>query len=151
MAGRKPIPDALKRLTGTAQPCRMNPGAPEAGKARPAPPVWLTDRAIVIFEGYVAVLDEIGLASASDAAMLALLAHRSAEVEELSDVILAEGRTYQTVGPSGLMHRTRPEVGQLRDAMRHVQALLSEFGLSPAARSRVSAAKGAERNEFDAI
>jgi P27 family predicted phage terminase small subunit len=149
MAGRKPLPDAVKALTGTLQPCRTNPAAPAGLPDRPGAPAWLCDRGAEIFEGYVRVLEDMGLASASDAAMLGLLASRSVEVEELSATIATEGRTYQTVGNSGVMHRTRPEVSQLRDAMRHVQTLLAEFGLSPAARSRVSAAKGGQENEFD--
>lgn len=159
MAGRKPKPDHLKLLTGTAQPCRMNPSAPEGSKARPVAPDWLSERAAEIFEGLADILEEMGLASGSDVAMLAVLASRIEEIEICTAVIEDAGRVYvskeeQTVAGDGSivtrrMVRARPEVSMRNEALRHTQSLLSEFGLSPAARSRVSAAAKAEEDEFD--
>lgn len=160
MAGRKPKPDHLKLITGTAQPCRMNPGAPSASKVAPIAPDWLSERAAEIFDGLVAILNEMGLASGSDTAMLAMLASRIEEVEICTAVIEDGGRVYvskaeTTTGQDGAlvvkqMVRARPEVSMRNEAMRHVQTLLSEFGLSPAARSRVSSAKadGEAEDEF---
>ena len=44
-----------------------------------------------------------------------------------------------------------PEVGMRSEAMRHAQSLLSEFGLTPSARSKVSAGKPQEVNPFAAL
>ncbi|TDR94194.1 phage terminase small subunit P27 family [Enterovirga rhinocerotis] len=158
MAGRKPKPDHLKLITGTAQACRMNPSAPEGSKAPPVAPDWLSERAAEIFEGLVEILGEMGLASGSDTAMLAMLASRIEEVEICTAVIEDAGRVYvskaeTTTGEDGTlvvkqMVRARPEVSMRNEALRHVQSLLAEFGLSPAARSRVSAAGKKEEDEF---
>jgi P27 family predicted phage terminase small subunit len=63
------------------------------------------------------------------------------------------GRTYERRDETGalIMARARPEVGMRSEAMRHAQSLLSEFGLTPSARSKVSAAQLTEDNPFAAL
>jgi P27 family predicted phage terminase small subunit len=63
------------------------------------------------------------------------------------------GRTYERRDETGalIMARARPEVGMRSEAMRHAQSLLSEFGLTPSARSKVSAGQLAEDNPFAAL
>lgn len=149
MSGRKRKPDHLKIVSGTAQPCRMNPDAPVAPKDLPVAPDWLTTRGAEIFDELVAILDEMGLASSADTAVITLCASRIEEVEITTALVEDNGRTYTTETESGgLMHRSRPEVGQRNEAMRHAQSLLSELGLTPAARSKVSASKKPEGNPF---
>jgi P27 family predicted phage terminase small subunit len=74
-----------------------------------------------------------------DIPMLGLLASRLAEVEEHTATIESEGYVYLT---DKKLWKSRPEVAMRNESMRHAQALLIEFGLSPAARSRVSASLG---------
>ncbi|MGY2051693.1 phage terminase small subunit P27 family [Methylobacterium sp. JK268] len=149
MAGRKRVPDAIKQLAGTAQPCRMNPDAPTPAEGVPQPPDWLSDRAAAIFRDLAAITDRMRVASPDDVAMMALLASRLEEIEVCTAVIEDLGRVYQTVSNTGAtLHRARPEVGMRNEAMRHAQTLLSEFGLSPAARSKVSATTPAAENPF---
>ena len=112
MSGRKRTPDAIKQLTGTAQPCRMNPDAPIAAEGVAEPPDWLSARAAEIFADLAAITDRMRIASPDDVAMLALLASRLEEIEACTAVIEDLGRVYQTVGSTGaIMHRARPEVG----------------------------------------
>ncbi len=149
MAGRKRKPDALKQLAGTAQPCRMNPEAPVASEGESEAPDWLSERAAAIFGQLAAITDRMRIASPDDVAMLALLASRLEEIEVCTAIIEDLGRVYQTVSTTGAtMHRARPEVGMRNEAMRHAQALLAEFGLSPAARSKVSATTPPDGNPF---
>lgn len=72
----------------------------------------------------------------SDVYAQALLASRLAEIERLTAIIEDGGHTYPT--GTGIV-RARPEVGKRSEAMRHAQSFLSEYGLTPAARSKVSA------------
>ncbi len=148
MAGRKRKPDALKQLAGTAQPCRMNPDAPVAREGEAEAPEWLSERAADIFGELTAIIGGMGIASPDDTAMLAMLASRLEEVEVCTAVIEDLGRVYTSVTKTGTMVRGRPEVGMRSEAMRHAQSLLSEFGLSPAARSKVSAVTPPESNPF---
>lgn len=153
MAGRKRIPDHLKVLAGTDQPCRMNPNPPSAAKGAAAAPEWLSVRAAEIFDRLSATLLGMGIASPDDVDNLSMLASRLEEVEIMTAIIEDAGRTYEQLGEDGSvkMIRARPEVAMRSEAMRHAQSLLSEFGLSPSARAKVSAGKKQEENPFAAL
>ena len=145
--GRRPLPTAIKLLKGTYQSCRDAPNAPAAELTTlPAPPEFLNERAAELFRNLAVVTSRMKVLSDEDAAMLALCALRLQEVEEHTFTIESEGYSYQA--ENGLW-KARPEVGMRNEAMRHAQSLLIEFGLSPAARSRVSAQIGkTEANPF---
>jgi P27 family predicted phage terminase small subunit len=149
---RKPTPDHLKIIKGTARPDRMNPDAPAPNNGIAEAPAWLSDRASELFAQLSATLDGMGIASPDDAMALSLLASRIEEVELMTAALEDGGRTYDTIGQGGAqMRRAAPEVGMRNEAMRHAHSLLSEFGLSPSARSKVSAGKAASANPFAAL
>jgi len=148
MRGNKSKPDEIKVIQGTFRPDRANSDAPSAPSGLPDAPHWLSERAAELFAHLSAVLDALSIASPVDVHMLAMLASRLEEIEILTAVIEDCGRTYQS--ESGLW-KARPEVAQRSEAMRHAQSLLTEFGLSPATRNRVSAGKPAEQNPFAAL
>jgi len=150
--GRPRKPDHLKVVAGTARPHRMNPDAPAANTGMPVAPPWLSERASQIFAGIAVTLDGMGIASPDHDAMLAMLASRIEEIEITTAIIEDLGRTYTTTNQSGsLMHRSRPEVGQRNEALRHAQSLLAEFGLSPSALGKVSVGGKREDNPFAAL
>lgn len=158
MAGRKRKPDHLKLVSGTAQPCRMNPDAPKGSADLPSAPDWLSARAAEIFDGLVVIIGQMGIASSSDTAMLAMAASRLEEVEICTALIEDGGRTFVsnvTYDDEGRLSsqqiKGHPVVAQRSEAMRHAQSLLVEFGLSPAARSKVSANVPDEQNPFAAL
>lgn len=153
MAGRKRKPDQLKLVEGTARPDRMNPDAPPANRGLASPPEWLSERAVEIFQNLSVILDGMGIASPDDVHALALLASRQEEIEICTAVIEDGGRTYAQMNDDGSvkMMRARPEVAMRNEAMRHAQSLLTDFGLTPAARSKVSAGKAPEENPFAAF
>lgn len=148
----KRTPDHLKIIKGTARPDRMNTNAPASNIGTPEPPVWLSERASELFMQHVVILQGMGIASPDDQTALALLASRIEEIEICTAVIEDAGRTYSTTATSGdKLVRARPEVAMRNEAMRHAQSLLSEFGLTPATRSKVSAGKPQEENPFAAL
>jgi len=150
MAKRKP--DALKVIAGTARPDRMNPDAPAVNLGAATPPAWLSERATEIFARLSATLVGMGISSPDDGDALAMLASRLEEIEICTAAIEDGGRVYTTTATSGdKLVRARPEVAMRNEAMRHAQSLLAEFGLTPAARSKVSAGKQAEENPFKAL
>lgn len=147
--GRKRKPDHLKVVAGTDRPDRMNPAAPVASKVLPVSPSWLSERAAEKFGQLVTILDGMGLASEVDVDMLAMLASRLEEIEITTGIIEDLGRSYTTeTQGGGTMYRSRPEVSQRNEAMRHAQSLLAEFGLSPASRSKVSTSLEKVGNPF---
>lgn len=139
--GSRPLPTALKQLKGTHQSCRDADNTPPVNlSTMPAPPEHLNYRAAEIFRQLSVYLHGMKILSVEDSIMLGLLAARLEEVEEHSATIESEGYVY--LHPKSGMWKSRPEVGMRNEAMRHAQSLLIEFGLSPAARSRVSAQLG---------
>jgi len=151
--GRKPTPDKLKLIKGTARPDRMNPDAPAHNAGVASAPAWLSERAEELFVQISATLLGMGIASPDDQHALAMLASRLEEVELMTAVLEDGGRTYEQKDEQGnvRMRRAAPEVGLRNEAMRHAQSLLAEFGLTPAARSKVSAGKKTEANPFAAL
>lgn len=148
MKGGKSKPDELKVIAGTFRKDRSNPNAPSVPSGIPEAPAWLSERASELFASLCVVLDSLNIVSPADECMIAMLASRLEEIEVLTATIEDQGRTYK--GESGLW-KARPEVSQRNEAMRHCHALLSEFGLSPATRNKVSANKPAEKNPFAAL
>ncbi len=147
--GRPRKPDHLKLVSGTAQPSRMNPDAPVPSAALPDPPDWLSERAAEWFRKTLGILSGMGIASADHVDMLSLAASRYDEVLDCQAVIEDLGRTYTVTMISGsISFKARPEVSMKNEAMRHLQSLLAEFGLSPSAVGKVSAPPGDRGNPF---
>lgn len=147
MAGRKRIPDHLKVVKGTAQKCRMNPDAPVADIDDPRPPAWLSREAVEHFAVLRERIRGLGIASKTDTEVLALAAARMAEIEECNALITLLGRV--VVNEKTGVPRANPAVAQRNEAMRHLQSILAEFGLTPAARSKITAPKSNEsKNSF---
>lgn len=158
MRGRKRKPDHLKVVSGTDQRCRMNDAAPVADMTLPEPPEHLSMRGAELFRQLVRIVAGMGIASASDVHALTILAQRLEEIEVCTVVIEDSGRffvssvEYDDDGRIVSQQiKGHPAVAQRSEAMRHAQSLLSEFGLSPAARSKVSVAKRESENPFASL
>jgi len=138
--GSRPLPTALKQLKGTHQSCRDADHSPPVNlSSMPAPPDHLNYRAAEIFRQLSVYLHGMKILSVEDSIMLSLLASRLDEVEQHTATIESAGYVY--LSTKGVW-KSRPEVAMRNESMRHAQSLLIEFGLSPAARSRVSAQLG---------
>jgi P27 family predicted phage terminase small subunit len=115
-------------LQGYARECWQNL-APKLAKKG-----WITALDQPLFESFCQVYNEYRLA-----------------VEALSDESdrgvydPKDGRTYWSYGRSGKMLRTRPQIAQMHEAIRQMKSLANEFGLSPAARTRL---RGSDQGSF---
>lgn len=150
MPGRPRKPTHLKLVSGTAQPCRTNKNEPKLRREIPSPPSHLSDKAKSAW-GYVSTLtDEMGILTRADRLALEGLCESYAEVCAHREALRKRGSwTYETTNAAGgVMHRPFPEVAMLSDADRRFQSWLVKFGLTPADRSRVSAADDSARNAF---
>lgn len=141
--GRKTLAPHLKAVQGTNRPSRENKQAPESPKQIPEMPQGLTTRAKKYWGELVELLHEMGVITLADKSVLELLCETYAEWKSLNHTIKTsyKGKTsYLTITKDGSeMYRGYPEVSQRADAARRFQSLLSEFGLTPAARSKVTA------------
>lgn len=138
MRGRRPKPTAIKVLAG-------NPGRRPVNKAEPhfhvpertpSPPAFLSDSAAEIWRDLGKLLRDAGLFTVVDQYALAMFCAVAArwmeaerKVEGLGVVLIAEsGNLYQ----NPWLHVANKAWGQMRQ-------MLSEFGLTPAERSRLKA------------
>lgn len=136
---RKPTP--LKVLHGTTRADRDNPNEPKpAGiSANAQPPEWLGDRGREAWTDLLPVLRRMGVISTADPMAFALLCDALGEYMEARAWVQAHEDVYAVAGKDGaLTWRKRPEVEIAQDAWRRAKTMLTEFGLTPAARSRVS-------------
>lgn len=115
----------------------------------PEPPPFMSARGAEIFAGLATILAGMGMASRDHAMMLYLAALRIEEVEQHQAMVEDLGYTFMATTTSGeVQPKIRPEARLRSDAMRHLQSLLHEFGLSPASISKVSAAPTKPANAF---
>ena len=140
MAG-KPIPTALKVLRG-------NPGRRKLNRREPKPqpgaefPSWLGalgDPTLrEVWTELSALLDRTKVLTEADQEALAQLVHKIALYRTAARA-LKDGCSYQTITETGAtMQRQKPEYGIVSDLGKEIRGLLTDFGLTPSARSKVS-------------
>jgi P27 family predicted phage terminase small subunit len=152
--GRKKKPDSMKVVQGTFRSDRANPDAPNQDGDGLTVPEWLPEDCVAHFLTIRDRISVYNLDSASWTEAAAMIAMRVAEIEACNEIIANEGRTYRSEtatkgGQVKVMIKGHPAVSQRSEAMRHLQSLLSEFGLTPAAISKVSANGGGGNEEAD--
>lgn len=135
------MPTALKIAAGNAGKRAINKREPKASGI-PTPPGHLSDLARRHWFALCPLLKDMGILSRGDGAALEQLAECYAEVQELRADIRANGRVQSVTTKSGdVFERQRPVVAMYQDADRRLKSYLVEFGLTPAARSKVHASE----------
>lgn len=168
MAGRKPKPSHLRLVGGNAGKRPINKKEPKVKKGAPIAPKWLSPKAKAAWPRAVKLLTDMGVLTVADGFALEMLCEAYADLltaraavqlpvlgvskqkdGELTSFVLAEGGevTYVTYGKNGAMIRNRPEYALIADAERRLKASLSDFGLTPAARSKIQANNGDQEEE----
>jgi P27 family predicted phage terminase small subunit len=146
--GRKKTPENVLKFKGTYRADRANKEAPLPDPDSPCAPAWLSKEAREWFGVLKSRIEDIGLASKTYTEMLALAAQRIAEIEELNETIEEAGKFYKTTNTKGdTIYKTRPAISQRNEALRHLQSLLAEFGLSPASINKVKVDKAKQDAE----
>lgn len=82
-------------------------------------------------------LQKLPVSCESDVPALQLLAETYATWKKLCAVVAKEGSFYETFGESGKIIRAHPALSERNDAERRLRILLTDFGLTPASRTRV--------------
>ena len=167
-------PTHLKVVAGTAQKCRTNLNEPKPLAGVPPVPRHLSARARAAWAQLSAIVNDMGVLTEGDPVALEMLCCAYVDVLEARaslagpltlnitvraedgtpiaapPEILAEAgeRYYWTIGKSGPMRRSRPEIADIADGERRLAMWLAKFGLTPADRSRVSAAPQTSTNAF---
>ena len=142
--GRKKLPDSLKLIRGTLQKCRASSGGQD--ETPMTAPEGLSEGALKHFETLKAQVAEMGLDSATYTEVAMLAAMRLEEIDQCDLLITEHGRIIETTTEAGsLLLRANPAVTMRDSAMRHLQSLLAEFGLTPTSAARVGMKKKDKR------
>ena len=143
--GRKKIPDQLKVISGTFQKCRGSKAVDRHDDTPMDAPEALPDGVLKHFETLRTRTASLGLDSATYTEVLVLAAMRMLEIELCTQAIADHGALVMTKTMSGSdLLRANPAVGMRNEAMRHLQSLLAEFGLTPSSIGRVGVKKKGE-------
>jgi P27 family predicted phage terminase small subunit len=146
MAGRKPVPTAIRQVRGNPGKRPLPKNEPAVELATPPCPDYFTDDQQVAWAELAERLVDMKVLTLGDGAALELLFAAYMEWRYAADIVTDEGMTYTTTTESGdVMYRPRPEVAIAADAWRRVTSMLREFGLTPSSRTKVATAGGAKK------
>lgn len=140
----------MKVVEGTYREDRANPKEPKPKTENVKVPGWLSPKAKTIFKSLREKLLDSKVLTNLDANALELLADAYHEYREARDQVEKEGRTYEGTTENGdRLIRTHPAVYIADAAWKRAQKMMSEFGLTPASRSKVSAEIDREVDEYE--
>lgn len=146
--GRKKKPDALKVIQGTFQPCRASWSAGRQDGSPMQAPANVTPEVLAYFELLRSRVDVLKLASATFTEMLVMAAMHMADIDIFNKALANDGYFIDTPTAHGTtMLRPHPAITARAAAMRHLQALLKEFGLSPSDIGRVGGKSGDDKQK----
>ena len=144
MKGRKRTPTPLALVKGNPGKRALPKSEPKPDVGAPARPEWLSESAAEVWDRLAPELVRLKVLTVADEIALALLCDAYAEFIAARQAVGGQA-VYETETMQGtLMKRSHPAVAQASDAWRRVLAAASEFGLSPASRSKVTAAGDAQ-------
>lgn len=146
MAGPPKTPSHLQLVRGNPSKRPINKNEPKPKKGVPPTPKHLSKQGKYWFKRMAEELDEIGVLSQLDAKALELLVEAYVEYRHHCEVLDEEGYTYKNSTESGLMIKAHPAAIMKADVWKRIRAMLSEFGMTPAARTKVSV-KGPEQED----
>ena len=142
--GRKPKPTNLKVVSGTDRKDRTNEAEPKPDLSLPTPPPHLSDDAKVEWGRVVDDLYRLGILSELDRAGLAAYCQAYGRWVQAERALAKMAERDQVT--AGLMIKTtsgnaiqNPLVGSANKAMADMMRYAAEFGMTPSARSRISA------------
>jgi P27 family predicted phage terminase small subunit len=132
--GPKPLPIAVKKARGTHQKCRDAPNALELPPGVPPCPPRLDAAARAIWDELAANETWRVVLATADAFGLELLVKHMALERAFASKAARQPMVKTLYGP-----KPNPAAAEARKEGALVKQLLAEFGLTPSARSRVSA------------
>ncbi len=147
MAGRKPLPIAVKKIKGTLQRCRLNPHEPIPQGSLGEPPEYMSD---IAKEAWTYAVENAppGLLSSLDASVLERWANCAGLYREALGKINRAGVAGMIIKtPSGILRRS-PLMDVIRDLASEMKGYESEMGFTPASRSKVQVRQeSADKND----
>jgi P27 family predicted phage terminase small subunit len=134
--GRKPKPTALKKAEGNPGKRALNADEPQLAPALPDPPAHLTGEALIEWNRVAPDLFKAGVLTIADRAALAVYCQAWADWVEACGEMAVGNKVITT--EKGYQVQS-PWVGIANRAMDKMLKFASEFGLTPASRTRIHA------------
>ena len=151
MKGRKKLPDSIKALRGTDQPCRMtDKPAVQGATVIKLPKVGLKGTAKKVFAVVATELMHNNLLDVYGVDMVVAYAREMALYHDMMSDIEKEGVTIEIETKNGTVMQINPKRKIAEGALAAAKSLAAEFGMTPSSRSRVSAIMNdnAPKDEF---
>ena len=139
--GPRPEPTTTKQAKGTYRADRACKNEPETDGCLPSCPSWMRSTARGKWRRLTVELAGKGLLDSTDGSLLTLYCETWARWVAVSKDIQRHGETYEVETKNGCRQYVRPEVRTEHDLSNTLRQLSAEFGMSPAARSRVTSSK----------
>lgn len=151
--GRKPISNALKKLKGTDQPCRMREEMVfDKITEIPNPPSYLCMEAKKVFRVTAQQLADKGILDVVNINTVLLYASEMGKYIETEKNLKRQGRTTEVRNKDGILMKVirNPLDRMASEYLANATRLASELGITPASASRVKiSGKDDEGDEFD--
>ncbi len=137
--GRKPKPTAIKELEGNPGRRPLNNNEPKPDQKAPRCPAWLAEEAKREWKRMGKILEQLGLLTEMDMAAFAGYCQAYARWKEAEEFITQHGTMIRT--PNGYLQQV-PQVSIAQTNLKIMLKFCEQFGLTPSARSRMSADAG---------
>lgn len=149
-AGRKPKPTAIKELEGNPGKRPLNTHEPNPGRKAPSCPKWLEKEAKKEWRRLASKMEQMGVLTDVDMAAFAGYCQCYARWKENEEFITQHGTIVKS--PSGYWMQV-PQVSIAQQYMKQMERFAEQFGLTPAARSRIIAddGNGGAKDEMDEL
>jgi P27 family predicted phage terminase small subunit len=140
--GPAPTPSDILRLRGSWRGA-VNKDEPKPEKGAPECPDWLDDYAKEAWSQLVPLLEAMGVLTKIDGHALAILCQTWARWRKAEEFIEQNGEVYPVKDADGRVRFLKrfPQVATAESCARTLNRFMSEFGLTPSARSRIAAPK----------
>lgn len=148
--GRKPLPTQLKITRGTLQPSRTNHAEPTPGSIELSAPDWLSERGRDAFNELSRLLHGQRVLTEMDEMALTLLCDQWSIYRDARDFVKENGQYALSEDKMGNeVYTNYPQMKTIATTYNSIMKSLTEFGLTPSSRSRVSRADGSEEDPFE--
>lgn len=144
MAGRKPLPTNVKIFRGNPGKRPLNENEPQPAPGAPSCPHHLQDEARKEWHRIVKDLQPLGLLTRIDRAALAGYCDAYGRWAQASEGLAKTGMLVKA--PSGYPI-LNPLLSIINAALAQMKAFLTEFGMTPSSRSRISANNAQETDD----
>ena len=149
--GRKPKPTALKKLEGNPGKRPLNTHEPQPEKKAPSCPKWLDPEAKKEWRRLAPSMEKLGILTEADRTAFASYCQAYSRWKEAEEFMTRSGTTiFKT--PSGYWQQL-PQVSIAQTYLKIMNRIGEQFGLTPAARSRIIVGEGKDdgADEMEAL